>query len=157
MHSKPSLDELAFNFFREFSRCEYCLKIVGLRDPNHRDPTADWGAFSAQVQHVLENPASEKLMAAVQYYVANPPKKQVVKNGLLDWAESPPDHKSKTELILRLVCRVRNNLFHGGKFNGHWFAPQRSEELIEHALVILDSCISNHTKVKEAYSQQSTV
>ena len=65
------------------------------------------------------------------------------------------NHKHQAELVLRLVCRVRNNLFHGGKFNGHWFEPQRSDELLSHALVILAACVSNHEKVHDAYAQKA--
>jgi hypothetical protein len=154
--SQSNLDELAFKFFREFSRCEYCLKVVGLREPNRRDPTADWGAFATEVRAVLETPGSTELKAAVQYYVDHPPKKQIERpDGLLDWKDIFPDHKHKAELVLRLVCRVRNNLFHGGKFNGHWFEPQRSDELLKHAVVILAACVASHQKVQEAYAQKA--
>jgi hypothetical protein len=151
-----NLDHLAFEFFREFSRCEYCLKVVGIREPMRKDPTADWGAFSNEVQHVLEMPSTAELKEAVGYYLAHPPKKQISRdNGVLDCKDSPPDHKHQTKLILRLVCRVRNNLFHGGKFNNHWFEPQRSEKLLQYALVILGSCVAAHPKVHEAYVQKA--
>lgn len=151
-----NIDELAFEFFREFSRCEYCLKVVGLREPNRRDPTADWGVFASEVRTVLETPDSTELKAAVQYYVDHPPKKQIERpDGLLDWKDVLPDHKHQAELVLRLVCRVRNNLFHGGKFNGYWFEPQRSDNLLKYALVILAACVSNHEKVQEAYAQKA--
>ncbi|MEO3878935.1 hypothetical protein [Rheinheimera fenheensis] len=149
------LDQIAFQFFREFSRCEYCLKAIGLLEPNRRDPTADWGAFAQEVSQVLAEPESGELRTAVEYFLAHPPKKQVIKNGLLSWSETLPDHKSQAELVLRLICRTRNNLFHGGKFNGHWFEPQRSMELLVHALTILSACISNHKKAKDAYEQKA--
>lgn len=150
------LDHLAFEFFREFSRCEYCLKVVGLREPNRKDPTANWGAFATEVKQVLEAPSTPELQEAVNYYLSHPPKKQISRSdGVLDWKDSPPDHLHRAELILRLVCRVRNNLFHGGKFNGHWFEPQRSEKLLQYALVILSSCVAAHQKVQEAYAQKA--
>ncbi|MDR3370394.1 hypothetical protein [Rhodoferax sp.] len=156
MLSSSNLDELAFEFFREFSRCEYCLKVVGLREANRKDPTADWGAFANGVRAVLETPGSTELKVAIRYFVEHPPKKQIAgSDGLLDWKDVLPDHKHQAELILRLVCRVRNNLFHGGKFNGHWFEPQRSDDLLRHALVILAACISNHEAVQEAYAQKA--
>jgi hypothetical protein len=150
-----ALDQLAFQFFREFSRCEYCLKAIGLLEPNRRDPTADWGAFAKEVSKVIDEPESEKTKAAIAYFLEHPPKKQILENGFLNWSNTLPDHKSKAELVLRLICRTRNNLFHGGKFNGHWFAPQRSEELLVNALVILEECISNHQKVKNAYTHKA--
>ena len=155
MSFKSNIDELAFEFFREFSRCEYCLKVVGLRKSNRSGPKADWSAFATEVRDVFETPGSTELKAAVQYYVEHPPKKQIERDGLLDWADVPPDHQHQAELVLLLVCRVLNNLFHGGKFNDHWFEPQRSEELLRHALVILEACISNHKMVHEAYEQKA--
>lgn|SRR3990167_7517588 len=155
--STPSnIDALAFEFFREFARCEYCLKAVGLREPNRRDPTADWGAFADEVRSTLEAPGTPQLQASVQYFVDHPPKKQIQQaNGLLGWSDTLPQHKHQAELILRLVCRVRNNLFHGGKFNGHWFEPQRSEDLLRHALNILNACVESHQVVREAYAQKA--
>ncbi len=148
------IDVLAFDFFREFARCEYCLKAVGLRE-NERDAKANWGAFAGEVREVLDAPQSLQTKAAVEYYLAKPPKKQIVQNGFLDWDPKLPHHKHQAELILRLVCRVRNNLFHGGKFNGRWFEPQRSEELLTYGLVILRECIEAHPRVREAYVQRA--
>lgn len=141
---------LAFDFFREFARCEYCLKATGIIQ-NKRDATPDWKSFATQVNQILENPVSAELKEAITYYKVHPPKKQVVNDNLLIWDATLPDHKCLAELILLLVCRVRNNLFHGGKFNGHWFEPQRSNELLQHALVILKACIEGHSQVREAY------
>ena len=154
-----ALDELAFRFFREFARCEYALKAVGLRkrkkdQQNHHNPEADWEAFAGEVQPILEAGPSTELNAAVQYYLQHPPKRQIVTNGELDWDNILPNHQNQAQLVLLLICRVRNNLFHGGKFNGHWFAPQRSNELMEHALVILRACIASHVRVKDAYDHQ---
>ena len=155
MITQQSLDMLAFEFFREFARCEYCLKVVGLRDPKHKDPTADWGNFASEVCHVFESPPNADVAIAIRYYLDSPPKKQVLRNDFLDWGESQPDHKSQAELVLRLVCRVRNNLFHGGKFNGHWFEPQRSEELLAHGLSILRAVVAAHPQVSEAYASKA--
>lgn len=155
MNSIEPIDALAFAFFREFARCEYCLKVVGLRDPNRKDPTADWGAFAAEVLLVFDTVQSIKLTDAINYYLTKPPKKQILQGEILAWEEVQPDHKSKAELVLRLVCRVRNNLFHGGKFNGQWFEPQRSEELLVHGLIILSAVVSAHSKVREAYAMKA--
>lgn len=155
MDTFASLDALSSEFFREFARCEYCLKAVGLREPKRRDPTADWGAFAGQVQSVFDHPPSQEVADAIHYYLNTPPKKQVVRNSLLDWEASEPAHKNQAELVLRLVCRVRNNLFHGGKFNGHWFEPQRSEELLRHGLAVLRAVVSAHPSVREAYAQRA--
>lgn len=145
------LENLAYEFFREFARYEYCLKATGLREDS-RAAKASWTKYAAEVARVIEAPQAQDLECAVAYFTDHPPKKQVVENGILDWDETLLDHKSKAELILLLVCRVRNNVFHGGKFNGRWFEPQRSEDLMQHALVILRACGHAHPKVSEAYA-----
>ena len=145
------LERLAYEFFREFARYEYCLKATGLREDS-RAAKASWSKYAAEVIQVIEAPESQRLEHAIAYFIDHPPKKQIIKDGALDWDETLPDHQSKAELILLLVCRVRNNLFHGGKFNGHWFEPQRSEDLMQHALVILRTCGQSHSRVREAYA-----
>lgn len=145
------LENLAYEFFREFARYEYCLKATGLREDS-RAAKASWSKYAAEVTQVIEAPQTRDLEQAVAYFTAHPPKKQIVKDDALDWDETLPNHKSKAQLILLLVCRVRNNLFHGGKFNGRWFEPQRSEDLMQHALVILRACGQAHPRVREAYA-----
>lgn len=144
------LDDLAFDFFRVFARCEYCLKAVGFRKLG-KDAEADWRAFSDEVRAMIEDPKSEELKAAIEYILKNPPKKQVIRERVLAWDSAPPNSNSKSELVLRLVCRVRNNLFHGGKFNGRWFEPERSEALIKASLLILEESIRCSARVQEAY------
>ena len=91
-------------------------------------------------------------MDAIDYFMNHPPKKQIIRDDILTWDETLPGHKSNAELILLLICRVRNNLFHGGKFNDQWFEPQRSKELMHHALTILRACAQSHNKVSNAYA-----
>ena len=155
MTTPTELDLLAFSFFREFARCEYCLKAVGLLEGSPSKPQADWGTFAAQVIAVFDMPPNAETEGAIQYYLTHPPKKQVVLDGVLSWSTTLPNHQSQAELVLLLVCRVRNNLFHGGKFNGHWFEPQRSEELLHRGLVILRAVVSGHSKVREAYANRA--
>lgn len=62
-----------------------------------------------------------------------------------------PLKKNHRKKILILIRRVRNNLFHGGKFNGEWFEPERSEALMRNALIILRACGESHHEVSKAY------
>jgi len=148
------LDALAFEFFREFSRCEYCLKAVGYRQAT-RDAKPDWNALARQLESVFLAPTAPELVAAVTYFLENPPKKQIVEDGALGWEDRLPDYESQAELLLLLVSRVRNNLFHGGKFNGRWFEPERSEDLLAHGLAILAACTENDELMNEAYNQKA--
>ena len=81
----------------------------------------------------------------------HPPKKQVVVNALIDWDEAAPQTNLRSDLVLIYVRRVRNNLFHGGKFNGRWFEPQRREVLLRHSLTILRACLAASEDVGRAF------
>jgi len=53
-----------------------------------------------------------------------------------------------------MVRRVRNNLFHGGKFlpvpPGD---PDRDKLLVQHSLTVLRTCMSLHKRVAASYAQ----
>lgn len=79
------------------------------------------------------------------------PKRQIVDGGNLAWAPAAPSTDLRSDLVLTYVRRVRNNLFHGGKFNGRWFQPQRSEQLLKHSLTILHACLAASKNVNDAF------
>jgi hypothetical protein len=88
---------------------------------------------------------------AVRFILAQLPKVQMVNAaGGLEWADVPEVGPTSRQLLL-YIRRVRNNLFHGGKFNGRWFAPERSEPLMRHSLTVLRACLEASPKVKDAY------
>jgi hypothetical protein len=147
------LDALANTMFRVFARCEYALWAAGYHQ-GEGTAQPDWTGFATAVEPILANCEDAELQAAIAYFNARPPKKQVVRDDVLDWSEEPPQAVSEADRVLLYVRRVRNNLFHGGKFNGRWFEPQRSEELLRHSLVILDACVKGSPPVREAYEQE---
>lgn len=84
------------------------------------------------------------------YILDHPPKKQIIADGVLTWSVSAPDTDLRSDRVLIYVRRVRNNLFHGGKFNGRWFEPERSELLLRHSLTILRTCLDASADVRQA-------
>lgn len=58
-HSTLDIDTLAYDFFREFSRYEYCLKITGLRKGSTNKVEADWSKYAEEVESLIENPCME--------------------------------------------------------------------------------------------------
>ena len=82
----------------------------------------------------------------------HPPKKQIVVDGRLSWNLAPPNTDLRSDLVLIYVRRVRNNLFHGGKVNGHWFAPEGSEALLRHSLTVLHACLAASNELNQAYN-----
>lgn len=146
-----NLDNLCYEFFREFSRYEYCLKASGLHH-KIKDAKADWDEYAKQVSETINNTTDPELIAAITYFKEHPPKKQIIKEGSLVWDDSLPQEKDLAKFIFLLIRRVRNNLFHGGKFNEKWFEPERSETLLQHGIVILRRCGAEHSEVRKAYS-----
>jgi hypothetical protein len=147
---EDALDDLAHKVFATFARCEYALKAAGfhkgdgIAEPN-------WQAFARSLSTIFDNPPAADLKEAVEYICHHPPKRQMIKDGNLVWDEAAPTTNLQSDLVLTYVKRVRNNLFHGGKFNGRWFQPERNKLLLTHCLTILHACLNASDEVKEAY------
>ena len=147
MQLTTELEQFAIQLFQKFARIEYALKAAGF----HRgDGPAwpNWKEFASSVSGVLENDPA--IAVAIKYMSEKPPKQQIIQNQHLKWEDAAPKENITWE-ILSCVQRVRNNLFHGGKFNGRWFEPERSKELLSHSLSILDACLRASPDLKEAF------
>jgi hypothetical protein len=147
---EDELNELFLKLFKMFARFEYALKAAGYHEGNG-EANPNWRKFAESIPDVFDNPSTTELQTAINYLEQHPPKKQVVKDNVLEWKVSVPSTNLKSDLILLYVRRVRNNLFHGGKFNDRWFAPERSQELLCHSLTVLQACLDASPEVKKAY------
>ena len=149
-----ALDRLANDFFRTFARFEYALKVIRFYRRTGDDAAQpDWTAFARSVNGALNKPTDRGLREAIESILHSPPRKQVIRDGTLDWIEGlpTPPPGDRADLVLMLVRRVRNNLFHGGKFSRQWFDPIRSEKLLTHSLRILHGCLEASADVRDAY------
>jgi hypothetical protein len=148
--------ELIQEFFMLFSKFEYALKMSGFHNGNG-NAKADWESFSSSIDDVfLENP-SQETSEGIAYFNKKPPRKQVVTEGKLAWSDNPPNSKTKTGQLVLYVCRVRNNVFHGGKYCGHFLSvPDRSEMLIKSCIEILNHALALSHDVKEAFNGNAT-
>lgn len=147
----PALHKVAGEFFRMFSRMEYALKASGYLVPNRRNAEADWTQFAVAIHERFAKIGTEQLRKETDFLLSVPPKKQINNNGVVEWDTTPPGSKNQTDLLLHYVRRVRNNLFHGGKFNGRWFEPERSGPLIHAGIVVLNACLQVSEEVNAAY------
>lgn len=133
-----NLDQLAFRFFRLFARFEATLKERGFYRVENGRIVVDWDRFATEVvgkQFLAE--LGDKAEAAI-YVLSEPPKRQGPNTeGKIVWIDVSADDKSAQALVGH-IRRMRNNLYHGGKFNGTWFDPERSELLLAHGLTILE-------------------
>ncbi len=146
--------ELICSFLAKFSRMEYALKETRQYLNNNASP--NWDKFANTIDNSFIELVNrdEKLKNAVNYFKEHPPKKQSVENGNLVFIETDFDTTQKeTQQILMFVRKVRNNLFHGGKYRNDNINDDRDEELIKYSLLILDECKSLDDEVERYYRQ----
>lgn len=135
---------LAIAFFIAFSRVERAMKRCGIVAGQPKGAAkADWTRLPQRLNGQLE---SGEVTEALRYLFEHPPKKQVfVADGQEPvWQDdgcSPTDRSPRR--ALDLVCRVRNNLFHGGKYPDKPVEePLRDRQLIQCALSVLARTVS---------------
>lgn len=150
-----SLDETAFRFFQLFAQFEYALKALGYGRAGNADAAeADWDRFANEVGQALLREEMLEIVEARNYLFDLPPKRQVWIGGAVYWRIVPNTERSP-QILFAHIRRVRNNLYHGGKFNGRWIEPDRSEELVTKALLLLQHAGRIDTKLREVLSGNS--
>ena len=117
-----------------------CSEGEWIRGPGK--PKVAWSRLQSEFTQKWSVPDSlpHDVKAAVSYLCDRFPAKQVLDDGKFALVLSPAKEKEMGlgHEVVEYVRRVRNNLFHGGKFNQHWFAEQRSIELINHSLTVVE-------------------
>lgn len=153
--------ELLLDFFLTFSRFEYALKNSGLfvkhppraNGPQPAEP--DWDSLAVALRTVFDSTKSAELREACRYFLESPPNKQVIVNDAPAWETPTRDEAvSDIEFLLRAIRIVRNNLFHGGKYNIELHeTATRTEKLLRNALVVLNECLALAPNVRQAYAK----
>ena len=146
--------DLTTGFTILFSRFEYALKrtrryAVG----NKKGVKPDWDEFARDHAADFNSERTPALKAAVQYLKAKPPRKQIMKGGSLAWKHVPTENTPLLKQVLDAVRRVRNNLFHGGKFayDGLVEDPGRDSRLLKSCTTVLEECISLDQEVHDYF------
>lgn len=149
----PLPQELAYKFLGTFARCEYALKCSGFARGSATSVEANWDAFAASIDWHLRRVNDQAFKAAVGFLLAEPPRKQVLRNGRIEWKDSPPDpNLSKAQQVLLMVRRVRNNLFHGAKvWSPEYGNRARDIQLVEASLLVLEEAVQLNQEVRMAY------
>jgi hypothetical protein len=96
---------------------------------------------------------NDDLKQACACFNDSPPNQQVLKYDGVAW-ETPVRPVSESEIVflLRMVRCVRNNLFHGGKYNNEVHeSKERTETLLRHALTILSACLELAPRQRAAF------
>jgi hypothetical protein len=140
---------LVLEFFYLFSRFEYALKRAsfmrkGKEGRNGIAAEANWDLYADSIKGRFATLISDDFKAAREFLESEPPKKQIVQEGQLDWKASQiGEGESKELYLLRLVKTVRNNLFHGGKYPLQVLPDtgvDRNRRLICASIVVLRQC-----------------
>lgn len=154
LYEKLGIDKkLVTDFSIIFSRFEYALKRTDKYvDGDEKGVKPDWDKFAKEHNSKFTPKPTTELDEAVKYLKANPPKKQIIKDGVLAWADVPQQGTSELQQILCAVRRVRNNLFHGGKFpDGVVYDSGRDVKLLQSCITILEACLSWNDEVKRNF------
>ncbi len=141
--------ELVFEFFWRFSVFECALKATGfVRARGMSDAAeADWDLFAQEID--FRKCSTPGLPQAVTALRQLNPKRQVFRGGRLVWEEQAPTKNKGEQYTIELLKRVRNNLFHGGKYpDGPIGQVERDQKILRAALTILNGCYDAHAGVR---------
>ena len=153
---RPDDKERVWLFFLAFSRFEFALKRSGFAKGSADRVDAAWDRFASGHCHAFKPDSDQRLRSACDYFANSPPMKQVLKDSSIGFV-GPNPLGSQPHLcwLTTMLRRVRNNLFHGGKFEPTALNadPARDAKLIEHSLVILEACVELDTGVQQSFME----
>ncbi|EEJ2708096.1 hypothetical protein B5637_004398, partial [Salmonella enterica subsp. enterica serovar Kiambu] len=110
-------EKLILDFICVFSRLEYALKVSGFARGDSKKVEPCWDCFAKKINDNFLKIENEDLKKAVGYLLESPPRKQILSEGKIIFQDQPVDKKQRTtQQLLLMIRRVRNNLFHGGKY-----------------------------------------
>jgi hypothetical protein len=144
---------LIAEFFIAFSRFECALKASGFVNVSNEKVNANWDTFIGSICNTFEKGTSQELKNGVVYLLANPPRIQIIENNQLDWRERAFDPgMPEINRICLSIRDVRNNLFHGGKFNGKYQEDvSRNFILMKSSIIVLNEWLRLSDTVRENY------
>ena len=141
-------------FFVTFSRFECALKASGFAIGDAERVNPNWDTFTSSVRDAFDSEPRSKIQTkAIEYLTNNLPRIQNFENGQLGWRERT--FEPNVPLINRLslsIRDIRNNLFHGGKFNGNYQEDvSRNFILLKHSIEILNHWLELSLPVKRKF------
>lgn len=150
--------ELVVNFFLFFSRFEYALKRISrYANGNEKKVIANWELFASDYNDVFQQNINPELNEAINYLLENPPQKQILIDGRLDWKPLTFGSNQQLTKVIHCIKTIRNNLFHGGKFpSGPQDEPARNPTLLKYALLILAEILDLSESLKEEFEDSFT-
>jgi len=137
-------------FFITFSRFECALKASGFYNVNNGKVTANWDTFIRSIRDTFDKERTNEIKNAVDYLIQHPPRIQSIENDRLVWNDRNFNQNEPLENKLCLSIRdIRNNLFHGGKFQGNYQEDvSRNYKLLNSSIIILNEWLRLDESVK---------
>jgi hypothetical protein len=150
--TRPEGKDLIFNFFITFARIEFSLKNSRkLLFGNNKGGQPNWDSFINRLNN-FNSERTNDIKSAVDYILTHPPQKQVVKNGQIEFIDARVTQSSDLVKLNIYIRRIRNNLFHGGKFQGKYIPDvSRNSILLTSALIIMNEWVNLDSEIKELF------
>jgi hypothetical protein len=144
---------LMVDFFITFSRFECALKTSNFVSGDENKVSANWDEFIKSVRGSFKKDKNAQLTQAVDYIIQNPPRIQMYEDKQLGWRNRIfQDNEPEISKLGLSIRDIRNNLFHGGKFNGHYQEDiSRNFILLKSAIIILNDWLSLSEQVKDNF------
>lgn len=145
---------VVFEFILAFSRFEFALKRAQFFKKNQEDAEVDWNRVKNEFTAKASDEVKRKISEDGTYIWGHPPKKQIIEKNRLDWKPAPERSGSIREAIEALQ-RIRNNLFHGGKWpDGPEYTPERDLNLISTGLHMLNQLVEVDESVRGFFHER---
>ena len=151
--------ELVAEFFITFSRFECALKAtITYANGNHLKVEPNWDSFVASIRDSFDKTKNQELNDAVDFLLNSPPRIQSLNDGYISWRNRVFQNNEREINRLCLHIRdIRNNLFHGGKFNGVYQQDvSRNYKLIDSAMIILNEWLGLSREVQKHFLKDLT-
>jgi hypothetical protein len=149
--------ERLFRFLVLFARWECALKRRQfVKKGGYGQAEADWSKFAATVTGSLAAVNAPAFTFARTYLLNNPPKQQCFENDQIRWRDNPrrEDEGEDARYLFRVIRDVRNNLFHGGKYqDGLVKDPARDDQLVDSATAVLEATINVDAGIRQVFEE----
>lgn len=146
-----------FNFLITFSRFECALKSSVKYLQSNAIAMADWSEFGKTQSYKFID-VYKDLDKEIDYIFQRPPKYQKKVGDKIEWVEQ---HKNMNNgclcKLIQHIKDIRNNLFHGGKFESVKYNSvdstdiSRDIELISNAIKIIEKLVFLDSDVRKAF------
>ncbi len=148
---------LLIEFFILFSRFEYALKTsITFAEGNEKKVGANWSKFVSSISNAFISESNSDLKSAVEYIMLNPPNIQVFVDGNIKWRSREfLNNEPEINKLCQHIKDIRNNLFHGGKFNSiNNQEISRDTLLLKSSMLVLNNWVQINDNVRDKFFEE---